>query len=441
MLNIDEIIATKKAKEIEKMASHSIVMKNGSFKEAHKMFGVKSMYELLNTRCVGDEERGVNLMSKNFKHVDLELRVKLLEIKKHIHSAQLQAFLISQKSGCAIRIEDTPYFQNFLLPALKAYDSTDFVQWLPTIQSRFYFEELEVPPGIAELFPQIAMQSPIVDVEVLTSRLRGRLESDGATFGAQAQTTSEVLMRAKNNVCHVSLTEDLIADADPSIFDAVRKECAVALQRSHDGAIINGDDSGSHQDTDIRGGAATLFEKAFDGLRLKALANTANGSVHDHLGAGVNLSLFQQLIRKMGKAGQNPREVKFILGVSNGLDYRTGTVAELLPAQNTMLGGQLDSGALRPILGSDVVMSEEVREVLNESGVYEAAHNFTSVLAVNVNRFRYGTMSPVKIWAAPSLPSSDSMLMTAKERIAFNGAAQGASEKSVVIAVDVDPSV
>jgi hypothetical protein len=133
----------------------------------------------------------------------------------------------------------------------------------------------------------------------------------------------------------------------------------------------------------------------------------------------------------------NPREVKFILGASNGLAYRTGAIAELLPAQNTNLGAMLDTGMLRPIFGSDVVCSEEVREVLNESGVYEAAHYFTNVIAVNVNRFRYGVLTPIKIWAAPSLPSSDNMLITAKERIAFNGVAQGASEVSVAIAVDV----
>ena len=435
-IDIDALVATKKAKEIENMSAH-VQVKGNSFKTAFTMFGAKSMFDVLNCRVNGDEEKGVNLLSKSFRHVDEELRRNILDIKKHIHSAQLQAFLISQKSGCAIRVEDTPYYKDFLLPALKAYDSTDFAQWLPTIQSRFYFEELEIAPGLADMFPKIAMTSPLVDIEVLTSRLRGRLESDGATFGAQAQTTAEVLLRAKNNVAHVSLTEDLINNADPSIFDAVRKEIAIALQRSHDGAILNGDDSGAHQDTDIRAGAATLFEKAFDGLRLKALANSANGSVYDHLGAVVNLPLFQQLTRKMGKAGMNPREVKFILGASNGLAYRTGAIAELLPAQNTMLGGQLDSGALRPIFGSDVVVSEEVREVLNESGVYEAAHYFTNVIAVNVNRFRFGVLTPIKIWAAPSLPSSDNMLMTAKERIAFNGATQAANEVSVAIAVDV----
>ena len=207
-------------------------------------------------------------------------------------------------------------------------------------------------------------------------------------------------------------------------------------------AIINGDITGtprgaSHQDSDIAG-ISKHFCKAFNGLRKKAFANVANGVVYDHGGDTPSKALFAALLKKMGKMADNKADLVWVMPPTIATDLITGAIPELFTA---FAYGSLASnvtGQVAPVFGVKGIESQYAREDLNAVGVYESAATKTSLLLVKKSRFNAYTRAAIRVWAAPSLPSSDLMLMMAKMRHSWDGTPQSATEKSVTMGINIE---
>ncbi len=398
-----------------------------AIKAAPAAYGKQSVFEVLN-----DE---VNLGVKRYALND-ELRNEMLSFKSHIANAQWQASLIAKKTGQYVAIENTPYFQQNLAPLLKAYNVTDFATWIPTVNTRFYFEEFEIAPMIEQYFRKHPMASKTDRVNTLTSRAVALLEADDATFSAQAQSTSYLDLVAKDAVTHIIMSEDLMTDSSPAVFESLRRDAVISVQRALERAIIDGDDSGTHQDTDVS--SSTDFRKAFKGLRKKALANTANGSTYDHGGDYANRTLFDKLLRQSGKFGNDKKDLLWIVSPTVARSLESGAIPELVTIQNAGAYATMFNGKIPPILGIEVYESEWMRENLGAAGVYSATSTKGSALLVRKSRFMIGERGGMRVWASQSLPSSDNMLLTAKGRYAFNGNNQDADEKSVLVGYNIE---
>ena len=392
-------------------------------------YGQKSLLQLMGS---GHDERSVsiNLRAKGSpRSVDPEVREALLDLKKHIHSALIQAQVTARATGTQVDIKNVPFFRTHLEPLLKAYNVSDFNDWIPTLNTRFYFEELEIDPGISNLFPQHTMSSPIQNVPTISGQLMGQLETDSGTFTEQEETDGKIMLSTVNNVAHVKITEDLISDADPSVFERLRMQVAKALARSRDNAILNGDTTAPHMDTDVVN--AKDFRKAWKGLRKLALDNAA--SVYNHAGARPNFTLFQEMYKTAGKARYDKADCLWLLGLSVEGDAVSGKIPEILTFEKAGTNATLFSGVLPSILGIRPIISDWVREDLTANAIYGAASTLTVAHLIRLAGFLFGTKSPMRIWAAPSLPSSDVMLMSAKERIAFGAAPQTSEDKYIVL--------
>lgn len=414
------------------------------------LYGRKSLADMLG---VGDDSgdgysRSLVIPSVNFaqkkSHVPEELRILGFQLKKDIHNCFLQQQIIAHKTKMPISVQDTPYFKMNVEPVLKAFNVTDFANWIPTLNTRFYFEEFEIEPGIERYFEQITMQSKTERVPGAVNRLKGKLEADDATFTSQSNTQANYTWTAQDCVCHTDITEDLMQDMVPQsgAFDRLRKEVALGLRRSKEDAIINGDDSGSpqgasHLDSDTAGGAATLFNKAFKGLRKIAIAAGASNGV-DNGGGPIDRDTFSNMLVKMGKMAKEKGDLVWILGPSVCNRIVTGAVPELLTLDTFGPSATLLTGNIPRIFGVEPYESEWVREDVNSSGVYASAQTLTTALLVKKSRFLVGQRAPVKIWATPSLANQDKMLLTAKERFTFAGVPQATTgERSAIIAYNV----
>lgn len=414
------------------------------------LYGKKSFADMLG---VGDDtgdgyNRHEVKISTNFgikrSHISPELQAIGLELKKDFHNCLLQQQIIAHKTKMPIAVMDTPYFKQILEAKLKAFDLSGFSSWVPTLNTRFYFEEFELEPGIERFFEQVTMMSKTEQVPGAINRLKGRLEGDSATFSAQSNTQSSYVYTAQDCVCHTDITEDLMQDMVPEsgAFDRLRKEVLLGVRRSKEDAIINGDDSGSpqgasHQDSDVAGGAATLFNKAFKGLRKIALAAGA-GNIVDNASAPVDRDTFANMMVKMGKMNKEKGDLLWIVGPSVSTRIVTGAVPELLTLDTFGPAATILTGNLPRIFGVEPYESEWVREDVNATGVYAAAQVMTTALLVKKSRFVVGQRAPVKIWATPSLANQDKMLLTAKERFTFAGVPQATpGEKSSIIAYGI----
>lgn len=414
------------------------------------LYGKKSLIEMLG---VGDDTGdGYNrfqvVPSVNFgirkSHIPDELRSLGLELKKDLHNCLIQQQIIAHKTKMPTALFEVPYFVNVVAPKLKAFNVTDFANWIPTLNTRFYFEEFEIEPGIEKHFDQIIMQSRTEKVPGAVNRLKGRLEADDATFTAIYNAQSSYTYTAQDCVCHTDISEDLMQDMVPQSgsFDRLRKEVGLGLRRSKEDAIINGDDTGtpqgaSHLDSDTAGGAATLFNKAFKGLRKIAIAAGATNIV-DNSGGAVDRDMFANMLIKMGKMAKEKSDLVWILGPSSSNRIVTGAVPELLTLDTFGPSATLLTGNIPRIFGVEPYESEWVREDVNSSGVYASAQTLTTALLIKKSRFVIGQRAPVKLWATPSLANQDKMLLTAKERFSFAGVPQATTgERSAVIAYNI----
>lgn len=417
-----------------------------------KAFGAHDFKTLFGPRVDGKASDGalpLNFGSKkDCAGMPDDVRLRLFNLKKTLSNMEIQAQVMFK--GQHIRPEmyqETPVFKNHLGEMLKAYNITDFANWIPTVNARFYFEEYEIPFLLADQFDQMPMDSATVEVPGDIGLLEGYEETDDATFTPQNTTQSNYTVTSRNNVVHSKITEDLLADSAPKIIDKFRKGVVKGIVRSYEKAIINGDTTGSprgasHQDSDIAALALNAtFSKAFDGLRKKAFANEAalgsSGKIVYAHGDLPSKVMFAKLLGMMGKMASEKDDLMWLIPSSVENAIVTGAIPELFTA--FAFGGMASNvtGQVPPIFGVKCVTSAYVREDLNDSGVYASSSNKTHVCLVKKSRFANWVRQAIRVWAAPSLPNSDIMLMSAKMRHAWAGNNQSATEKGVVMAVNV----
>lgn len=421
--------------------------------EFAKMAGAKNMAMLFGQKV--NEKSDAASLPLNFGskahcgHMPHDVRLRLFNLKKLVHNVELQAAIkYPGQHITPAMMEETPAFKDFLKATLKAYNITDFANWIPTVNARFYFEEYELPFLLANYFDQMPMDSATVEVPGDTGHLEGVEETDAATFTSQSTTQSNYSVTARNNVVHTQITEDLLSDSSPAYMDKLRRDVVAGIARAYERCLINGDITGaprgaSHQDSDTAALALNAtFAKAFNGIRKKAFANdTALGAGQIVLDQGndtASKTMFANLMGLMGKFASEKDDLLWVVSPTVENQVVTGAIPELFTA--FAFGGLASNvtGQMPPIFGIKGVTSQFMREDLNASGVYDGVTmNRTSVALIKKSRFLNFVRQAIRVWAAPSLPSSDIMLMSAKMRHAWNGNNQSADEKSIVMAKNV----
>jgi hypothetical protein len=127
----------------------------------------------------------------------------------------------------------------------------------------------------------------------------------------------------------------------------------------------------------------------------------------------------------------------YIYGPSVANALVTGAIPELFTAYAFGAAASNVTGQVPPVFGVKGVESRYVREDLNATGVYQSGQTLTTMAIIKKSRFMNFNRAAIRVWAAPSLPSSDFLLMTSKMRHAWDGTPQTALETSVALAINV----
>ncbi len=413
-----------------------------SFSSIRDLFGSEK-----NDLTDGDRTKlyGVNFGKKQYG-VDVEVAEEFKQLKKDIILLQLIAQKHAYETGMTRTLEQTPFFRRHIEPKLKAYDLATFANFIPTLIPRQYFEEMHLPYSIKDYFKVSPMQSQLERREGVTGRPYALLTTDTAALTAQSRAEDSFTLTAKDFTYLSEPSQDIIDDATPDIMDIINKEHGLAQLRSIELAIINGDDTATHMDSDTAAGAANLPEKAWKGLRKKALANSANGGTVD-AGGAFNAGVFQSLFTQMSKGALNGNDLLFILGDANGKMLRTNKIPEfvssvIVAGQGGVAGSALPMDGRLPqqIYGAQAYSSDVARETLNASGVYDGSvTSWTNILMVKLSRFVLGERMPMKMWMDRK-NGYDIPQIASKTRYAFNGVTQSATEVSVINAYEVAKS-
>jgi len=387
----------------------------------------------------------VNYGSKSAcKGLPEESRLMLFGFKKALSNVEIQACYKGRTNNPSKELmESVPLYKTQLVPFMKAFNVTDFSTWIDTVQARFFFEEYEEPYILADTFDSMPMSSPIVRAPGALGLLEGELEADDGTFTVQTNTQASYLVESKNNVVHTNVTQDLLDDSAPAIIEKIRREVMKGGVRSYERAILDGDDSGAHIDDDTQAGSAKLFTKAFDGLRQRAFANEVtvggNAIVYDHGGVDPDKDLWAKLLTRLKCQGAEKADLCYIYGCDVSHKLVTGAIPELFTA--FAFGGLASNvtGMVPPVFGIKGVESQLVREDLEADGKADnpTVSTTTYMLLVQKSRFSNWIRQATRVFASPSLPSSDFMLMTGKTRHAFAGIPQTAVERSVIMGINI----
>lgn len=400
-------------------------------------FGVSSAKDLL----------AVNTADEKFAAVPAELKHAVRTLKEAVDTGRKIAQMFhgqpadrgtygdtAENLASVHGIESTYYGKNVVAPLLKAFNTTDFGTWLPQVVSQVYIPEYELDMTLEDKFKAINMPSAKYTMPVVTGVTKARKAGEGATISAANFNAEKVELEAVKLAEHFLLPEELTEDSAPDVIALCKSELVQAHKRSVESAILNGDNDGTHIDSDTQAAGSDVAEKVWKGLRALALGNS---------GASINFNgpvteaLLIKMIGAMKKFGVNKKELMWLVGP--GVDSQLmGLPAILTVDKAGPLAASILNGQPSAIMGIPVYASQHMREDLNASGVYDGTTTTKAgIMLVNHRRFFVGIRRPLEVRLQMALPNQDQWMLASYQRKAFKGHTQSASEMSVVYGYNV----
>lgn len=334
---------------------------------------------------------------------------------------------------------DTYYGKNELAPRLKSFGSgvaLDGGNWIPTLISAQFIEEFELARAVEDKFQEIQMPGSPFELPVVAGVTKARKLAENTANTDAGFETRKLTMTAKKTAEFFIIPEELNEDSAPAIYQLGTREVVEAQRRAIESAIINGDDDGTHIDSDTQAAAANVAEKLWKGLRRQAIANSANGGTVGFGNAVVSEAGLRAMRQSMKKFGVVPTELLWIV------DPVVLQQMMVLPGVATLEkygpSATIVTGELARYQGIPIVVSEFMRSDLNATGVYDGVTaNRSALLLVNMRRWYIGTRRPIRVKIQEDLPNQDRWLLASYQRKDFVGHTQSASEVSVVYGVNV----
>lgn len=268
--------------------------------------------------------------------------------------------------------------------ALDSATATEGLEFVPTGFSQDLIDRIRIAARTGELFREIQMPTdPFKLPAKAIARKRAKQmseskEDNAAKAPAVTPGTRSITLDAKKLAARVLWSLDLDEDSIIAMGPFLRDEIIEAVGYALEGAYINGDTTATHQDTDTAALAADVAEKVWKGLRKNALANSAT----------VDLSTFNAanliaMRTKLGRYGADPRKLAWIVSVV-GLAKLMG-LAELITLDKLGPQATILTGQVAQLFGSPVIVSEEVRDDVDATGVNGSSGNTKSTINL-VNR-------------------------------------------------------
>jgi len=253
-------------------------------------------------------------------------------------------------------------------------------EWVPTETSSKLHEVVRLEAGVASLFdvtrmPSNPYQAPIDGTLPLMKILTEATTNSASQFTSVSQATGKLTLTAKKAGFQIPISEELNEDSIIPVLPKIRALITKAMAHGLDSALINGDTTEPHQDSDVD--SSTHADKLWTGLRKYAPA------AMQFDGATFALSLFRNARATGAKYMANPKDLAIITSVAGAMRILGLTqveTAEKYGANASILRGEIDKLDNIPI-----VVSEDCRQNLNASGVYDGTTTTKTVIVI-VNR-------------------------------------------------------
>ena len=175
-------------------------------------------------------------------------------------------------------------------------------------------------------------------------------------------------------------------------------------------ALINGDTSTTHQDSDITD--AKDVAKAWKGFRKLALAA---GLTSDWSTGGISAANARKLIKLLGVYGKNRSNLFWLAGIQGETDLMG--LPELLTIQNAGANATLFTGKVSALYNIPIIPSARCREDLNASGVFDnVTKTDSNIMLINKSRFFLGRRRDVTIETFKDIDTMQTKLVASFRR-------------------------
>ena len=278
-----------------------------------------------------------------------------------------------------------------LRKALNTATTGEGAEWVPTGFSAQLIDDIRLALKVAALFNTITLpaKSGAFEIPVKGARKRAYLVGEPNTdeptkIGTATPPTGSITFTAKRHGLRMLFTDDMDEDSAISIMPLIRSEIVQAIVDAHEDAIVNGDITATHQDSDVT--SADDVRKSWLGLR--KLSGGSNGVAAVDIST-LSTTNLRAIRKKMGRFGVNSNDLAWIVGISGFIQMLSNSdvlTVDKIGARATLLSGQMAS-----FDGAPMIVSEFVRQDLNTSGVHDGAtETDTQILLVHRRSFVTG---------------------------------------------------
>jgi len=179
-------------------------------------------------------------------------------------------------------------------------------------------------------------------------------------------------------------------DAAVAILPIVLQTLQQSMADGMETALINGDTSATHQDSDVI--SADDVRKSFQGLRNYAGGSSGQAAVDL---STISIANFRNIRKGMGRYGIIPTDLANLMSISAYIQALS--IEEVETVEKFGLEATVKSGILGVMDGSPIVVSEFIRQDLNTTGVYDGATvTDTITLTVNTRAFWVANKGPIR---------------------------------------------
>lgn len=340
------------------------------------------------------------------------------------------------------RVQETSYYREEYLPLVQAMDSAttaEGVEYVPRELSASLIERVNLELLVAPLFMGIDMPTNPFDIparSVARTRLGKHSEqtadSSQTGFTKVTPATRKVTLTAVKFAGESLVSKELEEDSLIAILPFIEEELTDYLAADFEDCLINGDTTGTHQDSDVTGSSDP--RKNFSGLRKLALA-AAKTDLSNATPTVANTFRANRL--KMGKYGVRPGQLAHIVSMTAYIGLLADTsvlTLEKYGPQATILTGELARAD-----GTPIIVSEYVRSDMNASGVYDGATTTrTDVITVNRRGYALGERRGMTLQVLRELYAEyDQDAITVSWRKAFAARFTSTTEPTVAVSYNV----
>lgn len=297
------------------------------------------------------------------------------------------------------------------IDAMGAEESGYGAEVVPTGMSSEIWRDIQLQTVVASNLTQVPMPTNPYLLPYFGAGVTAYLTSEATDKTPSRIATEQDTLTAKGFGCALYFSGELVEDAVAPVAPLIRADMARVLAEGLESAVLDGDTAGTHQDADVT--AALDVRKAWNGFRKLGLAQTATKTD----GASFAESTIRAARAELGKWGVSPGDLMLITGPAGYADLLG--LDEVLTVDKYGSGATILTGELGRVFGIPIIVSGQVRENLNASGVYDGSTaTKTSMILVNRRQFVLGSRRQITI-EDDKFILGDYTLVVAKARWAF----------------------